>query len=187
MRQAWSPDTFFAIFSTSSRGLRLACTWPITFCYCTSIGHRFFAVFPRTCENYHKDTARVRGGLLVSYLISNGADADSGVYEICSIKWHINTTSIWISLPELVKIMLSSVAQFDHPPVLRRRIVIRRRNRAWGTLENSLKKYMVFPFMNPRFKSINSWEEMISQNYSRSSQCGDRSGMIYLEKMFAGG
>lgn len=68
MRQAWSPDTFFAIFSTSSRGLRLACTWPITFCYCTSIGHRFFAVFPRTCENYHKDTARVRGGLLVSHI-----------------------------------------------------------------------------------------------------------------------
>jgi len=71
--------------------------------------------------------------------------------------------------------------QFDHPPVLRRRIVIRRRNSAWVTLENSLKEHMVFPFMNPRFKSINLCEEMISQNYSRSSQCGDRSGMIHLE------
>ena len=72
--------------------------------------------------------------------------------------------------------------QFDHPPaVLRRRIVIRRRNRAWIALKNSLKEHMVFPFMNSRFKSINSCEEMISQNYSRPSQYGDRSSVIDLE------
>jgi len=120
-------------------------------------------------------TASVRDDLLHGFSYSNGAAADYGVYEICPIQWEISviSTSMWISLPEFLKEC--------HLPILRHRIAIRRRNKAGSTLENSISEHVVFPFMNPRFKSINSCEEMISQNYYRSSQCGDRSGMTHLE------